>query len=106
MRTYQRLRIPGAHYFFIVNLEERQGNSLLTDHIDNLREAFRQTRLDHPFVIDAIVILPEHLHCLWQLPPDDADYSTRWRLIKARFSIALPKSERISQSPRSPRSSD
>jgi len=98
MRTYQRLRIDGACYFFTVNLAEREGNHLLIQHIEHLREAFRQIRQDHPFEIDAIVILPEHLHYIWQLPPDDSDYSTRWRLIKTRFSIAIPKTERISKS--------
>ncbi|MFM2006910.1 MAG: hypothetical protein RLZZ09_2565 [Pseudomonadota bacterium] len=98
MRTYQRLRIDGACYFFTVNLAEREGNILLIQHIEPLREAFRRTRQDHPFEIDAIVILPEHLNCIWQLPPDDSDYSTRWRLIKARFSMAIPKTERISKS--------
>lgn len=93
MRTYQRVRIDGACYFFTVNLAEREGNNLLIQHIEPLREAFRQTRQDHPFLIDAIVILPEHLHCIWQLPPEDSDYSTRWLLIKARFSMATPKSE-------------
>jgi len=98
MRTYQRLRIDGACYFFTVNLAEREGNHLLIQHIEHLREAFRQIRQDHPFEIDAIVILPEHLHCIWQLTPDDSDYSTRWRLIKARFFMAIPKTERISKS--------
>ncbi len=98
MRTYQRLRIDGGCYFFTVNLAERNGNYLLIQHIEPLRESFRQTRQDHPFEIDAIVILPEHLHCIWQLPPDDSDYSTRWRLIKARFSMAIPKTERICKS--------
>lgn len=98
MRTYKRLRIVGAKYFFTVNLAERRDNDLLVRYIHHLREAFRETRRGHPFEIDAIVILPEHLHCIWQLPPDDDDYSTRWRLIKARFSMALPKAERISKS--------
>lgn len=98
MRTYKRLRIAGAKYFFTVNLAERRRNDLLIRYIHPLREAFRQTRHDHPFEIDAIVILPEHLHCIWQLPPGDDAYSTRWRLIKARFSMALPKTERISKS--------
>ena len=40
----------------------------------------------HPFCIDAIVVLPDHLHCLWTLPPDDANFSTRWRLINTHFS--------------------
>ena len=76
MRTYQRLRIDGGCYFFTLNLAQREGNLLIL-HIEHLREAFRQTRQDHPFEINAIVILPEHLHCIWQLPPDDSDYSTR-----------------------------
>jgi putative transposase len=98
MRTYQRLRLDGACYFFTVNLAEREGNKLLIEHIDALRAAFYQTRRDHPFSINAIVILPEHLHCIWQLPDADSDYSTRWRLIKSRFSMALPKTEHISNS--------
>ena len=98
MRTYQRIRIEGAKYFFTVNLAERLDNNLLIQHISHLREAFRQVRKDHPFDIDAIVILPEHLHCIWQLPPSDDDYPTRWRLIKSQFSRSLPKAERISSS--------
>jgi putative transposase len=98
MRSYQRLRISGAGYFFTVNLAERVGNALLIQHIDLLREAFRQTRRDNSFTINAIVILPEHLHCAWQLPLNDSDYSTRWRLLKSGFSLALPKTERISKS--------
>lgn len=42
-----------------------------------------------PFAMDAVVILPDHLHCIWQLPPDDADFSTRWRLIKRHFALGI-----------------
>jgi len=98
MRTYKRLRVPGGCYFFTVNLAERQHNDLLIRHVNDLRAAFRQVRGDHPFTIDAIVILPEHLHCIWQLPPNDHDYSTRWRLIKSHFSRAIPDAEFISRS--------
>ena len=98
MRTYTRTRIPGATYFFTVNLAERHGNDLLVRHIDVLREAFRAVRTQHPFLINAIVILPEHLHCLWQLPANDMNFSTRWRLIKGHFSRAIPAGERISSS--------
>lgn len=98
MTSYRRSRTPGATWFFTVNLAERRGNSRLVDHIDLLRAAFARTRARHPFGIDAIVILPDHLHCLWRLPPDDADYATRWALIKAGFSRALPKGERTSAS--------
>ncbi len=47
-----------------------------------------------------MVVLPEHLHAIWTLPTDDADYPMRWSLIKASFSRSLPKSETIRQSRR------
>ncbi len=94
---YRRANVPGACYFFTVNLAERS-QSLLVDHIDELRLAFRKTRQDHRFDIVAMVVLPDHLHTLWQLPEDDANYPMRWNLIKRRFSRALPKKERISAS--------
>jgi putative transposase len=100
MRTYTRARIPGATYFFTVNLAERRGNDLLLRHIRALRESFRITRQEHPFIVHAAVVLPEHLHCLWSLPAGDHDFATRWRLIKARFSRAIPPREQISSSRR------
>ncbi len=95
MPNYRRVFIPGGCWFFTINLLERR-QSLLADHIDTLRGAMAQTREKYPFDIDAIVILPDHLHAVWTLPPDDADFSTRWRLIKTRFAKALPKQERLS----------
>ncbi|WP_077731720.1 transposase [Methylocaldum sp. 14B] len=100
MRVYKRAKIAGGVYFFTVNLAERCGNDLLTRHIADLREAFKMTRKSHPFSIEAIVVLPDHLHCVWQLPPADDDFSTRWRLIKARFSRRIDGEERISASRR------
>ncbi|MEZ5594062.1 MAG: transposase [Gammaproteobacteria bacterium] len=93
MTSYRRLRSPGASWFFTVNLAERRHNHLLTDHIDCLRDAFRHVKAAHPFRLDAIVILPDHLHCIWTLSPNDSDYSTRWGLIKARFSRGIAKAE-------------
>ncbi|MGH8541832.1 MAG: REP-associated tyrosine transposase [Stenotrophobium sp.] len=98
MRTYTRARISGAVYFFTVNLAQRSGNDLLIRNIDALRLVFSQTRKDHPFSTEAMVVLPDHLHCLWRLPPDDVDFSNRWRLIKARFSRRIAGGERISAS--------
>lgn len=100
MRTYQRLRLEGGCYFFTVNLAERHGNDLLVRHIDDLREAIRTTMRDHPFSVDAMVVLPDHLHCIWQLPPGDDDFPKRWRLIKARFSRCVDGGEHISVSRR------
>jgi putative transposase len=59
---------------------------VLVDHVALLRDAFRKTRGERPFVIDAIVILPDHLHVVMTLPPGDSDFSGRWRRIKGRFT--------------------
>jgi len=88
MADYRRNFLAGGSFFFTVNLAERRLR-LLTEHIDSLRAAFRQTRRNHPFTIDAMVVLPDHLHTLWTLPEGDADFSTRWRLIKSAFSRNL-----------------
>jgi putative transposase len=98
MRTYVRTRVGGATYFFTLAVADRRHNALLVDRIDALRDAFRHVRRAHPFALDAIVVLPDHLHCLWTLPEHDADYSVRWRLIKSRFSHSIPRGEYISPS--------
>ena len=89
MSNYRRPFIPGAGIFFTVALANR-GSRMLVDHIDLLRGAVRQTRQERPFAINAWVVLPDHLHCVLTLPAEDADYPTRWRLIKTRFSRQLP----------------
>ena len=97
MTDYRRNFVPGGSFFFTVNLAERR-LSLLTSHIDELRTAIRETRRRHPFKINAIVVLPDHLHSVWSLPEGDADFAMRWRLIKSAFSRRLPRGERISAS--------
>ncbi|MDO8329473.1 MAG: transposase [Fluviicoccus sp.] len=89
MTNYRRDRTIGGTWFFTVNLANRKSD-LLVRHIDLLRESFRHVRQKHPFTIDAIAVMPEHLHCIWTLPDDDHDFSRRWRLIKTRFSHQLP----------------
>jgi putative transposase len=97
MTNYRRNRIAGGSYFFTVNLADR-ASSLLVDHIDLLRNAIRYTRERHPFIVDAMVILPDHLHAVWTLPYDNADYALRWRLIKTMFSRGVPRDENRTQS--------
>ena len=98
MTEYRRTWHPGATWFLTVNLAERRGYRLLVERIDVLRIAFRNVRARHSFHIEAIVILSDHLHCVWTLGPGDTDFSTRWSLIKGHFSRAIEKGERISQS--------
>ncbi|MDX1252236.1 MAG: transposase [Gammaproteobacteria bacterium] len=93
MVAYRRNFIPGGSYFFTVTLLDR-ASQLLIERIDELRAAFVSVRAERPFEIDAIVVLPEHLHCIWTLPPGDADYALRWREIKSRFSRRIPAGER------------
>jgi putative transposase len=85
MPDYRRYRTPGGCYFFTVNLLKRGENDLLVRYIDNLRLSVQTTRRKWPFHINAWVVLPNHLHCVWTLPPGDIDNANRWRLIKQNF---------------------
>jgi len=94
---YRRADIKGGTYFFTVNLAERQ-NTLLVDEFDKLRHAMNKVKKQRPFKLDAMVVLPDHLHAMWSLPVGDSDYATRWMLIKAGFSRQIPRLERINKS--------
>ena len=89
---YRRSDIAGGTYFFTVNLAERK-RTLLVDHADILRTVIRKVKEKHPFDIDAMVVLPDHLHMLWTLPKGDNDFPTRMMLIKAGFSRLVEKGE-------------
>ncbi|MGE5271624.1 MAG: REP-associated tyrosine transposase [Thiohalocapsa sp.] len=102
MTSYRRNIVPGATYFFTVNLADRRSR-LLVDEIDALRAAFRTTRARHAFTLDAITVLPDHLHAIWTLPPGDSDFATRWNSIKGTFSRRLPRVEPVSISRKSRR---
>ncbi|HKB59895.1 MAG TPA: transposase [Gallionellaceae bacterium] len=93
MTNYRRSNIAGATYFFTVNLADRR-KTLLTENVGLLRAAFQYVQERHPWTTEAIVILPDHLHAIWTLPPGDADFSTRWRLLKTEFSRKLPHAEK------------
>jgi len=95
MPDYRRNRVPGGTYFFTVNLLDRSSGLLVTN-IDALRQAVRNVRQRSPFHIDAWVVLPDHMHCIWTLPPDDDEFSGRWRELKKLFSKAIPPTERRS----------
>ena len=88
MVRYRRNYVPGGMFFFTVTLNDRR-SSMLIDHVALLRAAFRETRSERPFAIDAIVILPDHLHAIMTLPPGDSDFSGRWRRIKGRFTRSI-----------------
>lgn len=76
-----------GHIFFTVVTFDRR--PILVKNIDNLRRAFAIVMNDRPFIIDAYVIMPDHIHMIWTLPEGDADYPTRWRLIKHYFSRTI-----------------
>ncbi len=83
---YRRVKVNGGTYFFTVVTYQRSGILCEMENVQLLRNSFKTVMEKHPFTIDAMVVLPDHLHCIWTLPPDDSDYSKRWRLIKASFS--------------------
>jgi putative transposase len=88
MATFRRSVVPGATYFFTVNTYQRL--RVLTDSpfYGALKNALQQVKTEHPFTIDAFVLLPNHLHCIWTLPPGDANYALRWNFTKRLVSQA------------------
>jgi len=88
MVRYRRNRVEAGTFFFTLALEDRRSTALI-DHVDALRVAFRVARHERPFMIDAVVILPDHLHAILTLPEGDADFAGRWRRMKGHFSSGL-----------------
>ncbi len=86
MSDYTRKYVEGATYFFTVVSFGRR--SFLTTALarECLRRAWAETKAQYPFDLEAVCLLPDHLHCIWTLPEDDADFSTRWKTLKSRFS--------------------
>jgi putative transposase len=98
MTNYRRIYIPDGTWFFTVNLADRRNNRLLIEKIDLVREAFVYVKERRPFYINAVVVLPDHLHCIWTMPPGDMDYSVRWNLLKGYFSRSIMPGESVSES--------
>jgi putative transposase len=94
---YRRVDGAGGIYFFTINLAQRK-RTLLVDHMDVLRNVLWEVKTRHPFHIDAMEILPDHLHAVWELPVDDCDYPRRWMVIQAGLSRRRPAGERRSKS--------
>ncbi|MHB8765823.1 MAG: REP-associated tyrosine transposase [Deferrisomatales bacterium] len=89
MPEYRRNYAAGGTYFFTVVAFNRRPWLCEEASRKALRRAIDHVRLRYPFQVDAWVLLPDHLHCLWTLPPGDSDYSTRWRLIKGFVARAI-----------------
>jgi putative transposase len=90
MSEYRRVRIPGGCYFFTLALYDRQAAVLTDDAVRAaLHAAVVETRRAYPFRIDAWVLMPDHLHCIWTLPEGDSGYSMRWSMIKRLTSQAV-----------------
>jgi len=82
MPNYRRAFTPGGTFFFTVNTNRRQPVLTHPAMLSALRGAMRNTRTVLPFVVVAAVVLPDHLHTIWELPEGDADFSLRWARIK------------------------
>ena len=88
---YRRVKLEGATYFFTLVTHERRRLFDDPELVALFVAAVARIQARHPFEQIAYVVLPDHLHTIWQLPPDDADYSMRWRLIKEAFTKAYLK---------------
>ncbi|MCU0600432.1 MAG: transposase [Desulfobacterales bacterium] len=83
---YRRAQTKGGTFFFTVVTLKREPILTESDNVQILRKSFKNIMVKHSFKIDAFVLLPDHLHCIWKLPDGDHDFSTRWRLIKSDFT--------------------
>lgn len=86
MPEYRRFYLPGGTYFFTVVTLHRQPIFTAPQARSLLRQAWLDMSSRYPFHTIAIVLLPDHLHCIWTLPEGDSDYSVRWSEIKRLFS--------------------
>src|SRR5438552_3412110 len=86
MSDYRRYFVPGGTFFFTLVTQGRA--PLFEDERARriLGSVLRRCILRYPHDVIAIVLLPEHLHTLWALPPGDANYSRRWSWIKGQFT--------------------
>lgn len=84
--TYRRARTKGASYFFTLNTHQRRKVLTEQPYYSALKESIKEVNRRHPIKIEAFVLLPDHLHCIWTLPEGDADYSIRWNIIKRLVS--------------------
>jgi putative transposase len=92
MPDYQRAYVKGGVFFFTVATYERRPLFKDESAVDLLRTCFKRVMAAYPFEVDAMAVLPDHLHSIWVLPDDDSDFSVRWRLIKSAFSRSRPGS--------------
>ncbi len=86
MSNYRRAAIPGASYFFTVVTKQRKPVFSNEIKVRILRDAMQEEMIRRPFIVEAAVVLPDHIHCLWKLPAGDKDFSSRWREIKKSVS--------------------
>ena len=91
MPRYVRVGNPCGSYFFTVITYGRRQLFSLKENINSLINGIKQIQYQYPFSLEALVLLPDHLHALWTLPEGDVDYGKRWGLIKARFSKEIQK---------------
>lgn len=94
---YRRVHIPGGTYFFTLVTYNRRPLFSAPEAVDLLRNAFRYTLDRLPFSVIASVVLPDHMHFIWTLPPETSDYSTRWKMIKTYFTKKWPLDSSSSQ---------
>jgi len=85
MPDYIRSRFGNTYFFTVVTYQRRPLFSIEQCRV-LLRDILKEVQALHPFNIEALVLLPDHLHCIWKLPDSDVDYSMRWGLIKKEFT--------------------
>lgn len=86
MPNYRRRLRPGGTYFFTLVTYQQEPFLCRPLARGLLRDAILACQADRPFILDAVVLLPDHLHAICTMPPGDFDFSTRWGVIKKSFT--------------------
>ena len=86
MPNYRRYFVPGGSYFFTLVVDRRRRLFDDSDAVRLLGDVLRQTVIKWPMTVNAMVLLPDHLHAIWSLPPGDSEYSKRWGWAKKEFT--------------------
>jgi putative transposase len=89
---YRRARTKGGTYFFTLVTHNRRKFLSAPENVALLRSVLKNVMARHPFTIDAMVIMPDHLHALWTLPAGDDNYAIRWSLVKSGFTRVCDES--------------
>ena len=91
MSEYRRAYQAGSYYFFTIVTHARQPIFSNVNNVKFFKQSLAHVSKKYPFQVEALVVMPDHIHTIWKMPEHDSDFSIRWRLIKSYCSRKIPQ---------------